>query len=220
MATSRTTVGLVEDHPLMRMAVEQMIADAADLTYLGGYGTLTELLRGAAPHIVLLDLRLADRSKPAANVIRARRAGAKVLVYTTADDPYTVRTACQAGAAGVVRKSDPPEDLLHAIRELGSGREVAGLDWASALDTDRNFVANVLTESERCVLSEYACGRSSQQVAHRLGLSPHTVNSYVRDIRAKYEANGRGADSRVDLYVRAVQDSFVPGPLHHVRPDD
>lgn len=206
------TVGLVEDHSLMRQGVAALLSDSPEIAYVGGFASLSELLSVAAPDILLLDLRLGDGSQPQDNVAAATRAGCKVLAFTSAEDPYAVRTACQAGAAGVVRKSDSEDLLIDAILQLASGSEVAGLDWASALDSDEEFVTRVLTENERKVLAEYACGLTSRQVARKLSLSEHTVNSYVRDIRRKYEQAGRDARSRVDLYLHAVKDALAPGP--------
>ncbi|MDO5726325.1 MAG: response regulator transcription factor [Bowdeniella nasicola] len=213
MRSEMITVGLVEDHTLMRMGVENLLRNVDRITYVGGYSSLDELeANGPMPDILLLDLRLQDGSTPADNVSRAKAAGAKVLVYTSAEDPYNVRVACQAGAVGVVRKSDTDQLLVRAICDLADGSEVAGMDWATALDSDEEFVSATLTKAERRVLEEYACGLTSRQVARKLGLSIHTVNSYVRDIRAKYEEAGRDARSRVDLYIHAVRDALAPGP--------
>ncbi|MDO5723994.1 MAG: response regulator transcription factor [Flaviflexus sp.] len=210
--TTRITVGLVEDHSLMRQGVATLLANAPDITYVGGFARLADLLDTTTPDIILLDLRLGDGTDPATNVAVAKEAGSKVLIFTSAEDPYSVRTACQAGAAGVIRKSDSDHLLIEAIHQLASGSEAAGLDWATALDSDEHFVTTVLSENERRVLAEYACGLTSRQVARKLSLSEHTVNSYVRDIRRKYEQAGRDARSRVDLYLHAVKDALAPGP--------
>ena len=108
------TVALVEDHPLMRLGVEQMLTSVEEIVFLGGYPTLPSLLNDVQPDIVLLNLRLNDDSTPSDNVVAARAAGCQVLIYTSADDPYLVRTACQAGAVGVVRKSDSQDELVQA----------------------------------------------------------------------------------------------------------
>lgn len=211
--SQRISVGLIEDHSLMRMGVESLLHDAERIDYIGGYPSLDALLAASEmPEVLLLDLRLADGSDPADNVRKGKEAGAKVLIFTSAEDPYTVRMACQAGAVGVVRKSDSGKLLIEAIYDLADGCEVAGMDWATALDSDEEFVLQTLTGAERRVLAEYACGLTSRQVARKLNLSIHTVNSYVRDIRQKYELAGRDARSRVDLYLHAVRDSLAPGP--------
>ncbi|MDO5746155.1 MAG: response regulator transcription factor [Actinomycetaceae bacterium] len=210
--SQKVNVVFIEDHPLMRLGIQQALSNDARINYVGGFASLAELPDDTRIDIVLLDLRLEDDSQPANNVETCLNNGAKVLLYTSAEDPYSVRTACQAGAVGVVRKSDPTSVLIQAIYDIADGKEVAGMDWANALDTDEFFVNEVLTDSERKVLTEYASGLSSYQVARRIGISQHTVNSYVRDIRLKYEASGRRAKSRVDLYMCAVRDSLVPGP--------
>jgi hypothetical protein len=49
-------------------------------------------------------------------------------------------------------------------------------------------------------------------VARELGMTPETLKTHLRRIRAKYVAGGRAAPTRRDLYVRAIEDGFLPPP--------
>lgn len=136
--------------------------------------------------LAILDLRLADGSTPTANIQQLQALGIPVIVYTSADEPILVREAIAAGVLAIVRKSAPSNDLIEAAQAAFEGWPSAGLDWASALDTDTDFVTECLTPVEAEVLALYAMGEKSGTVARALGHTENTVNTYVARIRDKY----------------------------------
>lgn len=161
------------------------------------------------PDVVILDLRLDDGSTPAINLEYLLNKNVPVVVYTSADDPYLVREAIRHGALSVVRKSSSPRELVATVEAALRNEVTPGLDWAAALDADSDFVATHLNSVEAEVLAHYAAGELSEAVAHRLGLAPSSVNTYISRIRTKYRSAGRKVDSRVDLFLRAAEDGLV-----------
>ena len=159
--------------------------------------------------LAILDLRLADGSTPTANIQQLQALGIPVIVYTSADEPILVREAIAAGVLAIVRKSAPSNDLIEAAQAAFEGWPSARLDWASALDTDTDFVTECLTPVEAEVLALYAMGEKSGTVARALGHTENTVNTYVARIRDKYRAAGRPVDNRVALFQRAAEDGLV-----------
>lgn len=70
-----------------------------------------------------------------------------------------------------------------------------------------------LSPRQRDVLAAYATGNELLAVvARRLAMGPETMKTHLRRIRSKYEAAGRPAPTRRDLYVRAVEDGILPPP--------
>ncbi len=159
--------------------------------------------------LVVLDLRLADGSTPAANVAALHDRGAYVLIYTGAEDRLLIQSAARAGALGLVRKSAPPEQLIDAIRTAAEGGEVFSTEWAAAIDAAADLGDAGLSDREAEVLAMYAAGETAQSVALHLGISRATVADYVIRIRRKYSEVGRPAASRVDLYRRAREDGIL-----------
>lgn len=210
------TVALIDDHDVIALGVTTMLAMTASLHFRGGYPSVAQLLEETAatkerlPDVVLLDLRLPDNSDPSHNVRTLRTRGAAVIAYTSGDDPYLIRRACEGGVLGVVRKSETPDVLISTIWAALRGELTPSLDWASALDADSAFVTSALTPSEQEVLSLYATGAEASFVARQLSLSIHTVNTYVSRIRRKFMDAGVPAGSRVDLLVRAQAEGLVP----------
>lgn len=211
--TDATTVAIVDDHELIALAVRGILADADGLDFARHAPTVAALVSGPCDaDIVLLDLNLRDGSHPAANVTALTQWGAKVIVLTSAEDPYLVREAARTAAEGLVRKSAPTEVLVKALREAARGHLALGPEWASALDTDPLLAAAPLTDREREVLSLYASGLGAKQVARQLFVSENTVDDHLRRIRSVYQQIGRPAATKIDLYRRGVEDGFLPGP--------
>lgn len=206
----RHRIALVEDHPLVARGFQSLIDGAPDVELVAAVSTVAELAQvSPAPRLVVLDLRLADGSDPAANVAAIHRLGSYVLIHTGAEDRALIQSAARSGALGLVRKSTPPDALLGAVRTAVRGEAVFNADWAAAIDADAAISDARLSDREQEVLSMYASGETAASVAASLGISRGTVADYVKAIRRKYEAVGREAASRVDLYRRAVEDGIL-----------
>lgn len=202
---------MVDDHPAIMLGVGAILNAQPDLHVVAATAGVQELLAQTQRlDCVLLDLRLADGSTPTANLAALSTLGIPVLVYTSGDRPDLIREATRAGAAAVVRKSEPPEVIVDAIRSLLRGEPVATADWAAAIDFDPDFVSVHLSPREAEVLTLYASGETAERVAALLFISRETVHDHVRRIRAKYAAADRPALTKVDLYRRAVEDGLVP----------
>lgn len=206
----RRTIALVEDHALISFGFRDLVATAPDLVLVGMVGTVEGLVALPQPiDLVVLDLRLNDGSSPEDNVEAIHEMGAHVLIYTGGEDRRLVQQAARSGALGLIRKSAEPEVLLDAIRTAAAGQEVFGADWAAAIDSDVNLADAKLSPREQEILSLYASGETAISVAQRTSLSRETIADYITRIRKKYSDAGRPAQSRVDLYRRALEDGLV-----------
>lgn len=206
-------VGLVDDHEILAIAFAATVEKVDGLVFVGSGLTVDELFETVADvDLVVLDLRLADGSSPVNNVRRILAAGAQVLAYTSGENPYMVRLVAKSGALGVIRKSEPLSVLVEALANAAQGRPVVSADWAAALDSDPALGEANLSPQEQRVLTLFADGNKAQVVASRTGLALGTIEDYVKRIRIKYARTGRPANTKVDLYKRALEDGFLPLP--------
>ncbi|PJJ55598.1 response regulator [Compostimonas suwonensis] len=206
-------VVLVDDHEIVARGFAEVFGNLPSVEVVACVATVDEVL--ALEHeidLVILDLRLADGSSPEDNVARVRERGAEVLAFTGGDDANLVRSAAKAGVLGVVRKSEPTSVLLEAVASAVAGVPVASTEWAAALDGDPDLADARLSTREREVLALYASGAKAPLVAQRTGVTEATVVDYIRRVRAKYERAGRPANTKVDLYKRALEDGILPYP--------
>lgn len=212
-------VAMIDDHHLFLEHKVRGVVDAIDeLSFTGSVPTVAEFLgEPVLPDIAVLDLQLGDGSSPADNVGQLLERGIRVLVFTSGDDPYLVRSVAACRIHGLIRKSETPDMLAEALRRVADDNPEFTAEWASAIDTDPRLNEAGLTAREKQVLTLYAQGQKGVSVARDLGMSGNTLPSHIRSIRTKYEAIGRAAPDKVSLYKRAVEDGYVPAPTLDVR---
>jgi DNA-binding NarL/FixJ family response regulator len=210
-----STVALIDDHESVRLGLEAACLRDGEQDVVFSGATVREYLAwraasGARPaDVVVLDLTLGDGTTVTENVATLVADGASVVIHSVADRPASVREALVAGAAGVVSKSSALDDVLDAIRTVSRGEALNNVEWASAVDGDREFADAQLSTREREVLRLYATGLPLKAVAERLGVAYSTAKENITRIRVKYVEVGRPAPTKVDLLRRAMEDGIV-----------
>jgi DNA-binding NarL/FixJ family response regulator len=208
-----TTVFVIDDHPLVREALN-MLADAAgDLRVVGSSDSASaalEPLQQLSPDLILLDIDLGheDGLEWLPRVASAAP-GARVLILTALREPARDEEALRAGARGLVLKSAPPEKLLHAIRGVAAGAlwfdtsALMGESQARAGGSARGKLA-ALTPREQEIVSLIGEGLRNDEIARRLGITPKTVKNQLTTVFEKL-----GVASRLELVVYAYQHGIA-----------
>jgi len=210
-----TRVALIDDHESVRLGLEAACARAGDMDVVFSGSSVTGCLEwrtrtGAAPaDVVVLDLTLGDGTTVTENVHALVSDGSSVIIHSVADRPAAVREALAAGAAGIVSKSSPIDEVIVAVQAVASGEPLNNVEWASAVDGDRAFADAQLSAREREVLRLYATGLPLKIVADRLGIAYSTAKENITRVRVKYVDVGRPAPTKVDLLRRAVEDGIL-----------
>ncbi|HVE74199.1 MAG TPA: response regulator transcription factor [Mycobacteriales bacterium] len=195
-AAERSGGLIVDDHTFMRSAM------SACLTELGispireavSLADGRSLLAEFTPRIAVVDLRLDDGSS--LSLIQMLKAeGVGVMVLTSADDGYNVRSAYAAGALGYLLKSAPHDTVMHGLREVLGGRIYADPTVAMLLvqgvqeapQTD----GSSLTSREIEILQLVADGLSNADIGEQMGLAPLSVKSHLTRIGRKLGTGDR-----------------------------
>ncbi len=206
-------VAIVDDHESVRLGLKAAFADDGyDVVAVAA--TVDELIAALASRevdVVVLDLSLGDGSSVTENVKRVQAAGSAVLIHSIADRVGLVREALAAGAAGVIPKSSATKTVIAAAATVARGEVLNNLEWATAIDADRDFAKAQLGRREREILHLYASGLPLKLAAEQLGIGYSTAREYLDRIRVKYVEVGRPAPTKVDLLRRAVEDGILPG---------
>lgn len=201
-------VGVVEDHALYAAGLRQVLAGIE--VEVAAVRSVAEL-PASGLHLVILDLLLGDGSAPADNIARLRGAGVPVLVVTSGERPDLVREALRAGVVGVVRKSERDEIIVDAVRRALRGEPVDTVDAAAAVDGDTGFLPR-LSPREREALTLWASGETAPGIADIMDVSVHTVHTFLRRVRQKYEETGEPVRTKAQLRAVAQRDGLVPRP--------
>lgn len=206
-------VGVVDDHESVRLGLKTAFIDAG-FDFVLAAPSVREFVAGVNGRecdVVVLDLSLGDGSTVTENVKSIQATGSAVLVHSIADRVALVREALAAGAAGVIPKSSATKTVLSAAATVARGDVLNNLEWASAIDADRDFSKAQLGRREREILHLYASGLPLKLAAEKLGIGYATAREYLDRIRLKYIEVGRPAPTKVDLLRRAVEDGILPG---------
>jgi len=212
-----TRVALIDDHESVRLGLEAACDRAHKVVVFSG-SNVTAYLEwrsfSASPpaDVVVLDLTLGDGTTVTENVRRLVFDGSSIIIHSVADRPAAVREALAAGAAGVVSKASPIDDVIAAISTVASGEPLNNVEWASAVEGDRAFADAQLSARERDVLRLYAAGLPLKVVADRLGVAYSTAKENITRVRVKYVDVGRPAPTKVDLLRRAMEDGILAEP--------
>lgn len=188
-----TMVFIVDDHPLMRAAVGNVLRRAPNIEIVGeaenGHDALESLLR-LQPDVVVLDIGLPDTDGiTLIRMIHTACADARVIVFSAQSDERAVRAAMEAGAVGYLTKSADPEHIVDAIRQAMDGQVALSPDAAtglvSTLRSKPSSIEESLTPRELEVWRAMAEGLNNAEIASRLGISERTVKFHIHNLLRK-----------------------------------
>ncbi|NRH23593.1 response regulator [Pantoea stewartii] len=193
------TIMIVDDHPLMRRGIRQLLALDPTLQVVAEASNGTEALaeaRRLTPDVILLDLNMKGMSGlDTLKALRHEGIHSRILVLTVSDARSDIFAMVDAGADGYLLKDSEPEILLNQIVQATQGEnvfsEAARHSLATRHNSDDPF--RLLTERERDVLQEVARGLSNKAVADTLQISEETVKVHLRNILRKLEVRSRVA---------------------------
>ncbi|MEU3770782.1 response regulator transcription factor [Amycolatopsis keratiniphila] len=206
-------VAAVDDHPVILRGLHAYLAEHAhDITLCGVYPSVSAMLEDTLTvSVVLLDLLLPGERDVATNVRRIRATGAQVVIYTSDSRPGIVREALDAGALGLVLKSDQEERVVDAIRDAAQGKKSYSSRLAHAIVTDPRALVR-LTAREREVLTLVAKGMPRRLIAKRLGISERTLPTYLERAGEKYTKASTTPAGPGELAALALEDGYIELP--------
>jgi DNA-binding NarL/FixJ family response regulator len=196
----------VDDHPLFREGIATVIQHQPDLELVADAASGAQALerfRQHRPDVTLMDLRLPDMSGiEAMSAIRAEFADARVIVLSAFDADFEIQRALEAGARGVILKSEPPREMVEVIRQVHAGKK--HVPPAIAIRLAESLADGVLTARELEVLGHVAGGNRNRDIGKRLFISEETVKRHMSQIMQKL-----GAGDRTEAITIAVRRGMI-----------
>jgi len=206
-----TTVLIVDDQALIRQAVSDILSHATGITVVGEAVNGVEAVAAATrlhPDVIVMDIRM-----PRLDGIGATEAicadpaliATRVLILTTFEEDEYIVAALRAGASGFIGKGSEPEEIVHAVHAVDAGdallSPIATRSLITKYVTPSRHSAGaarpmppeleLLTDREREVLLLVGRGRSNQEIAGELHISPHTAKTHVNRVMTKVHAHDR-----------------------------
>ncbi|MEA2791591.1 MAG: two-component system, NarL family, nitrate/nitrite response regulator NarL [Acetobacteraceae bacterium] len=195
----RVVVG--DDHPLFREGVVRALALSGLVNVVGEADDGTqalELIKEHRPDVALLDFRMPgmDGAQVAA-AVRSNELPTRVLLLSAHDESAIVYQALQQGAAGFLLKDSTRSEIVKAVLDCASGRDVVAPSLAGGLAAQirqrAEPTAPVLSAREREVLNGIARGQSIPTIAAELFVAPSTVKTHVQRLYEKLGVSDRAA---------------------------
>lgn len=209
-----STLWIVEDHAAFRRTLVRLLSTETDLQCTRDFDSCEKLLAllsaSNAPDLILLDVGLPGMSGlDGIRFIKERAPQTLVVILTVFEDDDKVFQAICAGAAGYLLKTSSGTDITQAVRDALAGGSPMNpriarrvLDMFSKLAPKQRDYG--LSEREKEILQLMTTGLIKKEIADRLSLSVHTVDTYLRRIYEKLEVN-----TRTGAVAKALKEGLV-----------
>jgi DNA-binding NarL/FixJ family response regulator len=194
---ARKRILLLDDHPITRYGLTQLINHEPDLQVCGDAESAAQALaaiKSACPDLVLADITMPGKSGlEFIKELQAQYPGVPVLVISMHDERIYAERVLRAGGRGYIMKSEGGEKVLEAIRQVLKGQVYVSKSMSAALlefftphrSSGREATPGALSDREFEVFQLIGQGLSSQQIAQRLNLSVKTVGTHRQHIMQK-----------------------------------
>ncbi|AVF34609.1 MULTISPECIES: two-component system response regulator NarL [Rahnella] len=210
-----STILLIDDHPMLRNGVKQLIALDASLQVIGEASNGeqgVELAKQLDPDLILLDLNMPGMNGlDTLDKMRETSLSGRVVVFSVSNHEDDVVTALKRGADGYLLKDMEPEDLLAALHNAAAGKMVLSEALTPVLAAslresrpsgDRDIQS--LTPRERDIIKLIAEGLPNKMIARRLNITESTVKVHVKHLLKKMKLK-----SRVEAAVWVLQSNVI-----------
>ena len=197
--TEKKKVLLIDDHPLMRRGIKQLVELDTNFEVIGDVGNGNDgitLALKEEPDLIILDLNMKGLSGlDTLKALRAEGVDARIVILTVSDAKNDIFALIDAGADGYLLKDTEPEVLLSQLKLIANG-EVVLSESIKNLLLERHSAQSPLdslTDREMGVLQLIATGLSNKQIAGKLFISEETVKVHIRNLLRKLNVHSRVA---------------------------
>ena len=194
---AKINVLLVDDHSVVRMGFKMLIENESDMAVIceaesGELGITA--FKEHKPSIVIMDITMPGMGGlDAIERIIAFDKKAKILVLSAHEDSVHPKRALSAGALGYLTKRSAAEELIKAIRSVNNGikylEPAIAQQMAITQISGENNPVEILSDREFEVFMDLAKGKSTNEIADTMCLSPRTVGTHLYNIKQKLNAN-------------------------------
>lgn len=198
----QSTILLIDDHPMLRSGVKQLISLDPSLKVIGEAGDGMQGIKLAEeidPDLILLDLNMPGMNGlETLDELRRRELSGRIIIFTVSNYSDDLVTALKRGADGYLLKDMEPEELLEALKQAAAGKMVVSPALTATLaislrenraHSDDNLIT--LTPRERDILDLIAQGLANKMIARKLDITESTVKVHVKHLLKKLNLKSR-----------------------------
>lgn len=205
---------IADDHRIVREGIRWMLENEQSISIVGEAGSgqeLLALLDEVDADVVLLDIRMPDMSGlEVLAALQEREDAPPALMLSMYHEPGLVQQAIALGAAGYLKKSTGRDEMIHAIRTVGSGEAFLQGDLVAPLvrkmmDDDNTPCGPALSSEECVIMRLVAAGCSNREIAAELGTTETTVRMALQAIFKRLGVHSRSEAVAVALRTGSIE---------------
>lgn len=202
ITNEKSTILLIDDHPMLRNGVKQLISLEPSLLVIGEAGdgsTGIKIAEEQDPDLILLDLNMPGMNGfETLDELRKRELSGRIILFTVSNYGEDLVSALKRGADGYLLKDMEPEELIVALKEAASGKMVVSPALTTVLaeslrdnrpQTENNLLS--LTPREADILELISQGLSNKMIARKLDIAESTVKVHVKHLLKKLNLKSR-----------------------------
>ncbi|MCT6875844.1 two-component system response regulator NarL [Frischella perrara] len=205
MEQIKNTILLIDDHPMLRNGVKQLIGTDSHFLVIAETGSGTEGIQLAVtlePDIILLDINMNDMNGlEILRYLRRNNVSSRIIIFTVSNTKEDIITALKNGADGYLLKDMEPENLLKALHSIAEGKIIMDesityimLDYMRYGDEStikQSHDVKLLTPREHEIFNLLVQGLSNKLIAKELDIVESTVKVHVKSIFKKLNFKSR-----------------------------
>jgi DNA-binding NarL/FixJ family response regulator len=203
-APSKARILIVDDHPMMREGLAQLIANQPDMEVCGESGDARDALekvRALQPNIVLSDITMPGRNGlELIKDIQAFDSKIFVLVISMHDESFYAERVLRAGGRGYVMKQEGGKKIMEAIRQIATGQIFVSEKMSAKIlelfsgrrAEEAKSPVESLTDREFEIFQLIGHGKETKELADELHLSPKTIEVHRANIKSKLKLKSMG----------------------------
>lgn len=201
----KSSILLIDDHPMLRNGVKQLINTINNFEIIGETGSGIEGVKLAEtldPDIILLDINMNDVSGlEILRYLREKNISSRIIMFTVSDAKEDIITSLKTGADGYLLKDMEPEDFLKALKDISEGKVIMDEAISHIIlnymrddknpTTNQSHDINLLTPREHETFNLLVQGLSNKLIAKELDIVESTVKVHIKSIFKKLNFKSR-----------------------------
>lgn len=189
-------IAITDDHPLLTEGLSKILSNQENIQVVGCYSSaelMKESLKKNQIDILLLDINLGDiNSIELIRPLKNKYPSMHILMLSVHNEYAVINSTIQEGASGYIQKNASVEEILTAIQTVYNDQKYFCTQTQDTLSRKSKEGLNTipkLTRREKEILIEAATGLTTQQIADKLFISSHTVDSHRKNLIEKFKTN-------------------------------
>lgn len=187
-------IALTDDHPLLLEGLKNILSQQEDFLVLGCYSSSADLYAGLERQtldVLLLDINLADgNSIDLIRPILKKHPELHIMMLSVHNEYAVINSALEEGAMGYIQKNASVDEIISGIQTILKGKKFLCSQTRYIVEKKNKTGLNAvpkLTRREKEVLIEASSGLTTIQIADKLFISPHTVESHRKNLIVKFQ---------------------------------